>query len=124
MMLFAACRKELDQVDIHEDKPTSKVEVETNVSGVIKDERSQIIPSATIILNDRSTQSDINGYFEIRDVYVNEEIDYMTIKKPGYFDQVESICPLLADLHFIDISIEEKLYTHSSDADEDFTFFY
>ena len=47
MMLFAACRKELDQVDIHEDKPTSKVEVETNVSGVIKDERSQIIPFAT-----------------------------------------------------------------------------
>lgn len=124
MMLFAACRKELDQVDIHEDKPTSKVEVETNVSGVIKDERSQIIPFATIILNDRSTQSDINGYFEIRDVYVNEEIDYMTIKKPGYFDQVESICPILADLHFIDISIEEKLYTHSSDADEDFTFIY
>ena len=124
LMLLGACRKELNKVDINDDKPTLKVEVETNISGLIKDDRSKPVPFATIIVNDKSTQTDINGYFEIRDVYINEEIDFLTIKKPGYFDQVQSICPVRGDHHFLTVSIEEKLFTHSSDANVDFTFIY
>jgi hypothetical protein len=95
LMLLGACRKELNQVDIHDDKPTPKVEVETNISGLIKDDRSKPVPFATIIVNDKSTQTDINGYFEIRDVYVNEEIDYMTIKETWLLSiKLQSICPI------------------------------
>lgn len=85
--LFSACNDSDDgstppDIGI---KPNFSATVLTSVRGFVFDENNQALAGATIFAGTKTTQTNEQGYFEVKDVQLTKDISFILAEASGYF---------------------------------------
>jgi len=125
LVSFLSCHKNDENIVIIIDKPTPPVKlIETNIMGLVMDPKGNPIPNAQVTLDKMTTQTDMNGFYQFKNVYINDLQEYIFIKKENYFDGRQTVDGFPGDLSFRRTVLEEKIFTNSFQSSQDAIFIY
>jgi len=114
-----------DNVVIIIDKPHPPVKlIETNIMGLVTDTRGNPIANAQVTSGKMVTSTDNNGFYQFKNVYINDLQDYIYIQADNYFDGLQTIDGFAGDLSFRRTVLEEKIFTNSFLASQEAHFLY
>ncbi len=124
ILLGISCRKTYEDISIINNPDPPKVEIETNIIGLVQDQYGQAVLNAKVSIGNTITLTDKNGYFRFQKVYISKDQDFLKIESPNYFVSYQSIEGLPGDLSFTRCILEERIFTNkfSSDADAIYTY--
>lgn len=89
LFFFGACRKDSITEDDTILYPDPVVYVEGDVLGLVSDESGSPVGGATIILGNKTSQTDANGVFKITGL-MNRNLPFVRVEKAGYFPSLAS----------------------------------
>ena len=120
-LLFAACKKDVDEFIPN---PTPGVEINyiiTNIGGKITDENNQPLAFVTIEVNGRNniinTTTDENGIFLVRNIEVRKDRLYIKAQSEGFFDGSKTISVQENTIETIEIKLLEKGFNGEFNSD-------
>ncbi|MBK7812592.1 MAG: hypothetical protein IPO62_06910 [Saprospiraceae bacterium] len=120
-----SCHKKEDNVIIIIDKPNPPVKlIETDLMGLVTDTKGNPIANAQVTSGKMVTTTDNNGFYQFKNVYIDDLQDYIYIKALNYFDAFQTIDAFPGDLSFRKTVLEEKIFTNSFLASQDASFIY
>ncbi len=83
-------------------------EISTFLKGSIQDEHGNPLEGVTVIYDDTSTITDVNGRFLFGNITVNEQYALIKANKQGYFTGFRTFAPTLDAINTISIQLLEK----------------
>ncbi|MBK9722701.1 MAG: carboxypeptidase regulatory-like domain-containing protein [Saprospiraceae bacterium] len=125
LMTFLSCHKNDEYIDIIIDKPNPPGKIiETNLMGLVTDPKGIPIVNAQVNIGKMMTRTDNNGFYQFKNVYINDLQDYIFIVADNYFDGLETVDGFAGDLSFRRTILEEKIFTNSFLSSQDAFFRY
>ena len=85
--LILSCRNDEYSFNSGEITPieASIVFVETNLSGLIKDANGQLLSDVEVVVNDKVTVTDQNGFFTFKNIVLSKNGTLVKVEKEGFF---------------------------------------
>lgn len=90
------------------------------VKGHVIDENNKAIEGAIITINGSETATDVNGYFSMQDVFINEIGSLVTIENEGFYTGYKLVYPPEAGSSFVKVQLLEKTLSATFNASEGF----
>lgn len=115
---IAACKKE----DVPPVPDPDPIELDlgglttASAAGLITDESGNPVSDAIVTLGNRTTVSDENGVFRIKNAQVRENLAQVKIEKPGYFKGSRSFRPVFEANPFVRVVLLAKTTAGAFDA--------
>ncbi len=96
LMLFSACRKDVDSIGDSITTPPPEVIIEnynpevktvtSSVEGQVKDENQNPVENATVRIGNATTLTDEYGFFSFENMPMNEKGTFITVQQEGFLD--------------------------------------
>ena len=118
-LAVVGCRQDIETFTPFGNSPNLGRVVSIDVGGVVLDEQGEPLRNVEVILGNKTTITDDNGVFLLRNATTNERRAYITANKSGYFQGSRTMIVQGEKLHYATIRLlEEKVVRvfNSSDA--------
>ncbi|MBK9335652.1 MAG: carboxypeptidase regulatory-like domain-containing protein [Lewinellaceae bacterium] len=106
-LFFGACRKD-KIIEDHTIVYPVPVFIEAGVHGLVADETGAPVSNATVFLGTGQTQTDDNGFFQIKGL-MNSEVPFVRVEKPGYFPSMASFSAKVGSTGRVKVTLRAKL---------------
>ena len=121
IMLFASCRKEIDDIKETPIIPDPIVEIQGSVIGQVQDENLNPIEGAVVKMQGEWVFTDENGLFHLKDQIMPEKGAYVQVEKDDYFTGSRVFYPKLGEENQVIIQLLEKKEVGSFNASQETT---
>jgi hypothetical protein len=106
LSLFApSCQKELSGDQVTPPVVVPDVPVKASVEGIVTDENGDPVDGATVKSGAAATSTDVNGYFNFKNITLSSNAGFITVTSPGYFTGSRTIVVKEDRNHFVRIEL-------------------
>ncbi|MEM9918310.1 MAG: hypothetical protein AAF990_09465 [Bacteroidota bacterium] len=112
VLLFSACRKDQEIVEINKKRPTPALVIETVVQGIISDRAGNPLENVLVEFDQQQLQTDANGYFFLKGNAPSNKA-LIHIQKDGFFHTVHAFTPQERDTVRTEIKLIERISSGS-----------
>jgi len=109
-LLILSCRN--DEYDLSPGDRTpiddTVVFVETNLSGLIKDESGALLSDVEIVVNGEMTTTDLNGFFTFKNIVLSNNGTLVKLEKEGYFHSFKFANGWPGENSYLGVTLIEK----------------
>jgi len=89
LVVLATCSDDVSEGPSNPEEPGNKpnfeAKVTTSVNGFVTNEKNEPFAGVKVTAGDKSVQTDGNGYFEILNTSLTQDISFLTAESEGYF---------------------------------------
>ena len=116
LLVFQAGCKKTDTGNNNTVDLSSAIWKTTGVAGQVIDEQSEPVEGAVVKFGNKSTTTDINGYFRFTQATFNTNEAFVTVNKTGYFNGNRTFIPRAGSNNYIKIQLLPAKIIGSVDA--------
>jgi hypothetical protein len=91
LFIWGACRKDTIDKVVTIENPTPVEYVKTDIGGIVISDEGQPISNAKVIIGNKTTDTNVDGVFQIQNVTVNSHGAYIKVEHPNYFHGSKTI---------------------------------
>jgi hypothetical protein len=85
-----------------------KKSISTSISGQVTDENKRPVQDAVVKAGSAIATTDVNGNFQLSNVWLDKEAGYIKVEKAGYFSGSRTIMPEAGTNHYVEIELIPK----------------
>lgn len=117
-LFILSCRNDEYDLSLGDQTPIDDpvIFVETNLSGLIKDENGGLLSDVEIVVNGEMTKTDLNGFFTFKNLMLSNTGTLVKLEKEGYFQSFKFANGWPGENSYLGVTmIEKKSSQFSSD---------
>ena len=111
LLVFSACKKESEPFEPVSEPPPAdngyfgESIIKSSVGGVIVDENGNGVSNASVRVGTNTMQTDANGVFIFKDIFVNEKRTFVQVTKNGFFYGSRALYPETNSVSYVKIQL-------------------
>jgi hypothetical protein len=115
-LIWSACRKDKIDSIVTIQNPTPVEFVKTRIGGIVISDEGQPIRNAKVFIGNKTTETNVDGVFQIQDVTVNSRGAYIKVEHPNYFHGSKTINVSVGTRNKVKIRMMSNVATKIIDA--------